>query len=174
MGRDMQNIITVNSSVYQIKTYIYDLLVVLFIYLVPTVSHLLSFPLYVFDPMKIVVILALIHTNRKNAYVIAPTLPLFSFLVASHPVALKSLLITAELTLNIWLFLQLSKFISDSFLAMFKSIVFVKFFYYSIKYVLVSTDLLTGSLVDTSLFIRLTVALVISIYCYILFRKKCS
>ena len=170
----MQNITAVNSSVYQVKTYIYDFLAVLFIYLVPTVSHLLSFPLYIFDPMRIVVILALIHTNRKNTYLIALTLPLFSFLIAGHPVGLKSLLITAELTLNIWLFIQLSKFVSNSFLVMFISIVFAKFFYYSIKYVLVSSALLTGTLVDTSLFIQLAVALFISMYCYILFRKKYS
>ena len=170
----MQNITTVSSSTYQIKTYIYDLLAVLFIYLVPTISHLLSFPLYIFDPMRIVVLLALIHTNRKNAYIIALTLPLFSFLIASHPVALKSLLITAELILNIWLFLQLSKFISNSFLAMFISISFAKFFYYSLKYVLVSSALLTGSSIDTSLLVQFAVALTVSIYCYILFRKKYS
>ena len=170
----MQNITTVNSSSYQVKTYIYDLLAVLFIYIVPTISHLLNFPLYVFDPMRIAVLLALIHTNRKNAYTIALTLPLFSFLIASHPIALKSLLITAELTLNIWFFLQLSKFISNSFLAMFISIAFAKFFYYSLKYILVSSALLTESLVDTSLFVQFAVALTISIYCYILFRKKYS
>ena len=168
----MQSVTTINSSTYQVKTYLYDLLAILFIYLVPTVSHLFSFPLYIFDPMRIVVILALIHTNRKNSYLVALTLPLFSFLIASHPVALKSLLITAELTLNIWLFIQLSKFVSNNFLAMFISIVLAKVFYYSVKYILVNNALLNASLVDTSLLIQFAVALFISIYCYILFGKK--
>ena len=170
----MQNVTTIDSSAYQIRTYIYNLFAVLFIYLVPAISHLFSFPLYVLDPMRIVVILALIHTNRKNAYLVALTLPLFSFLVASHPVALKSLLITAELILNIWFFLQVSKFVSNNFLAMFISIVLAKIFYYLVKYVLVSSALLTGSLVDTSLLIQLTVALLVSIYCYMLLREKRS
>ncbi len=42
-------------------------------------------------------ILAIAHTSRKNAYLIALTLPLFSLLISAHPSLIKTSLITGEL-----------------------------------------------------------------------------
>ena len=91
------------------KSIVLDIFALAFIYFVPTISHLLNIPLYLIEPMRIMLILAIVHTSKKNAYIIALTLPLFSFLVSAHPNIFKVLLITAELVLNVWLFFELSK-----------------------------------------------------------------
>ncbi|MDY0202455.1 MAG: hypothetical protein RBR40_15895, partial [Tenuifilaceae bacterium] len=59
---------------------LFDIFALAFIYLIPTISHMLSFPLYLIEPMRIALVLALVHTTKRNAYIIALTLPLFSFL----------------------------------------------------------------------------------------------
>ena len=79
---------------------LFDILALTFIYFVPTISHMLSFPLYLIEPMRIALILALVHTTKKNAYIIAITLPLFSFLVSAHPVFYKMMLISGELVID--------------------------------------------------------------------------
>ena len=93
----MENISVHPLSISKIKTIVFDLMALLCIYLVPAVSHLFSFPVYYLEPMRIMLILAIAHTTRKNAYLIALTLPLFSLLISAHPSLIKTSLITGEL-----------------------------------------------------------------------------
>jgi len=79
-------------------------LAILFIYLVPTLSHLTSVPVYMIEPMRLMLILAVVHTSSFNAYFLAATLPLISYLFSGHPFFLKMLIITGELVLNTLLF----------------------------------------------------------------------
>ncbi len=90
-----------------IKTVATDLLALAFIYFTPAISHLFSFPVYFLEPMRIMLILAIVHTSKKNAYILAFTLPLFSFLISSHPSPIKTCLISGELLLNVWLYIFL-------------------------------------------------------------------
>lgn len=132
-------------------------------YLIPTLSHLTSWPLYMFEPMRCVLLLnLLVLGNKKNAYLMAITLPLFSYFVGSHPVLVKSLIMTIELVMNIWLFDMFTRKVANCMLAMLLSILVSKALYYSLKYVSISFGLLNTDIVDTNIFIQLMVALIIS------------
>ena len=132
-------------------------------YLIPTLSHLTSWPLYMFEPMRCVLLLnLLVLGNKKNAYLMAITLPLFSYFVGSHPVLVKSLIMTIELVMNIWLFDMFTRKVANCMLAMLLSILVSKALYYSLKYVSISFGLLNTDIVDINIFIQLMVALIIS------------
>ena len=119
-----------------------DLGALAFIYLVPTLSHWANLPLYLMEPMRLMLVLALAHTHRINAYLLALTLPLFSFLVSGHPVPIKMGLIAFELTLNVFLFFLLQKRFRYVFPAILLSILFSKAAYYIAKYLLIQYSIL--------------------------------
>jgi len=149
-----------------------DLLGVLLIYFVPTLTHLISLPVYFIEPMRLMLILAMVHTNKHNAYFLALTLPLFSFLISSHPVFLKVILISIELVLNVWLFYLLKDRIKQLFSSILLSIVLSKLAYYTFKFVLIKLAFLDSSLISTPLVIQLCTTLVFSLYLYKFFRKN--
>ncbi len=143
---------------------LWDLAIVGFFYLVPTLSHLTSIPLYRFEPMRGVLFLNLLLTgNKRNAYIMAVTLPLFSFFVGGHPVFAKALLMAAELLVNLLLFDVFPRSIKNPAIDMFLSIVASKVFYYIIKFGIISVGLLDGPMVATGLMTQLIVAVVLSV-----------
>ena len=131
-------------------------------------SHLFAIPIYYLEPMRLMLILGIAHTSKKNAYILALTLPLFSFVVSSHPVFLKTLLISAELVFNIWLYFFLIEKIRNKFGAMLLSITFSKVAYYVVKFGLLSALLLEGSLISTPLFIQAITMILFSVYIFAL------
>ncbi len=168
----MENTLVLDNSKYRIKSYLFNLLAVSAIYFVPAISHLLSIPLYLIEPMRIIIILALLHTSKKNAYIIALTLPLFSFLVASHPVLAKSFLVTAELIANIFLFIQISKVVKNNFTSIFLSIILSKSIYYLMKYSFLSLLILTGELISTPIYIQIILTIVLSFYAMFILNRR--
>ena len=112
-------------------------------------------------------ILAIAHTSKKNAYFLAATLPMFSFLVSAHPVFLKTLLISGELFINVWLFFFLSEKINNKFGAMVLSIAISKIAYYLIKFTLLSFVLLEGNLISTPILIQVITTAVFGSYIYL-------
>ena len=164
----MENTSVYPLSIQKIKNIVFDLIALLAIYLVPAVSHLLSFPVYYLEPMRIMLILAIVHTSRKNAYLIALTLPLFSMLISAHPSLVKTSLITGELLLNVWLFFLLSEKLSNKTLSIFLSIVVSKIFYYVIKFLLVTSALKSGDLIATPIYIQIIMLFVLSGYIYLM------
>jgi hypothetical protein len=155
-------------SISKIKNVVFDLIALLAIYLVPSVSHLLSFPVYYLEPMRIMLILAIVHTSRRNAYLIAITLPLFSLLVSTHPLLIKTSLITSELLLNVWLFFFLSEKLSNKSLSIFLSIIASKIFYYLVKFLLITSVLMGGELISTPMYIQIIMLFVLSGYIYLM------
>jgi len=152
---------------------IFDILALAFIYLVPTISHMLSFPLYLIEPMRIALILALVHTTKRNAYIIALTLPIFSYLVSAHPVFYKMLLISGELVLNVWLFYFILSKTKNAFVSILSAIVTSKAIYYIAKFIAVALILKTGeSIIATSLTIQVATTLVFSVYLGLIFRRR--
>jgi len=168
----MENTSVYSLSILKIKNIVFDLVALLAIYLVPAVSHLLSFPVYYLEPMKIMLILAVAHTSRKNAYLIALTLPLFSFLISAHPSLIKTSLITGELLLNVWLFFFLSEKLSHKTLSIFLSIIASKIFYYLVKLLLINSVLMSGELISTPIYIQLIMLFVFSGYIYLMSFDK--
>ena len=136
-----------------------DILLLAAAYVIPAVAHLYAFPVYYFDPMRVILLTGLLLTaDRRNAYILAVTLPLFSFLVSGHPVFPKNLLIMAELAANVAFFAWMGKRIKSVFAAMLLSIICSKVLYYALKGVLVSTALLDMSFISTGLGYQLLVA----------------
>lgn len=168
----MTQSITIGKAQIKIKSVVLDLFALALIYFLPAISHLIGFPLYLIEPMRIMLILAIAHTSQRNAYLLALTLPLFSFVISAHPSFLKMLLISAELVLNVWLFYYILKLAKNHFAAMLSSIIISKVIYYGIKFMLISFVMLSGSLVSTPIYIQLITSVVFSGYVFLIFRNK--
>ena len=150
-----------------------DLLVALFIIAMPILAHLFPIPLYILDPMRLAVFATLIlMPNRKmNAIMMALLLPLLSYIISGHPIAVKNILIAIELVANVTLFqLLVSKFNHVGF-SMFASILTSKLFYYGMKYVCLSIGLLSINIISTPLIIQIIVSIVISLVFAIWYKK---
>lgn len=154
-----------------IKAGLLDLSALAFIYFLPALSHMLSIKLYLIEPMRLMLILALVHTNRKNAYLLALTLPFFSYLISAHPVFIKSALIAAELVVNVALFHFLVRHV-HRLGAIFASIWLSKIFYYGLKYLAILTVLPNESLIGTPLQIQLATSAAFSLYLFLMLKKK--
>ena len=134
----MEKALSIIDFKSNIKTYLIDFSLLLMIYFLPAISHLFAFPVYYLDPMRIALVVALIHTSKKNAFIIALTLPLFSFLISSHPQIIKSFLLSAELVINLGLFFLLKDKLKNVFTSLFLSILISKVVYYSLKFAFIS------------------------------------
>jgi len=148
-----------------------QLLALLLIYFTPTLSHLSGLKLYLIEPMRFMVILAIAHSNKKNALLLAITLPIFSYVISMHPIILKSLIICIELSAMVFLFYGLSKYMKF-FPAILCAIIASKLLYYSLKTVLIQTSLLNDSLISTPILIQLITTIVFSAYIWFFFRKQ--
>lgn len=168
----MESVLSLFKTQRKIKSIIFDILALSFIYFVPAISHMLSFPVYLIEPMRIMLILSLAHTGRNNAFIIALTLPLFSFLISSHPSGLKTAIIAFELILNVWLYFLLAEKLRNEFAAMLLSITASKIAYYAVKYMFLSAGLMSGELVTTPIYIQVITTLAFSTYIYLISRKK--
>lgn len=155
-------------------TVLFDLVILAFIYLLPAISHLLAFPLYYMDPMRFVLIFALLHTSKRNTYIIALTLPLFSFLISSHPSIIKAGLLSTELLINVILFFILFSKTNSRIISLIFSILISKVIYYIIKFVLIDTGVLADRLFSTPFYYQAIVILIISLYVLIFEKFKSS
>ncbi len=151
---------------------IFNVAAVALIFFIPTISHVLSFPLYLFEPMRLVLILALVHTNRNNAFILAATLPFVSFMISGHPLLFKAFLISGELILNVALFFAFLRFFQARFTAILASIVVSKMIYYLGKYLLIHFALLETSLISTALWIQVGTMLLFSVYVAFFFKQS--
>lgn len=154
------------SIVHRVRHFVVlDLIAIVLLYLIPTLSHVTSFPLYRFEPMRCVLLFNLLLSgDRKNSYLMAVTLPLFSFFVGSHPVFVKALIISAELLVNVFLYYKLFNWLKNASIAMFLAIMLSKVFYYILKYICITGGLLSTNVVDTSFIIQIAIAIMISLF----------
>jgi len=167
----MNLIVSENSLHSVMRSILLNIVAVTFIFFVPALSHMLSLPVYLIEPMRIMLILAMVHTNRANAYVLAVGLPLFSFLVSSHPVFAKMILIAAELSLNVYLFYLLRKK-TNVFLSAMGSVVLSKLAYYIVKFALLQFALLKGGLVGIPIYMQVIMTLIFSTYAWIILKNQ--
>jgi hypothetical protein len=172
MDLNMENVLALEKKKVLVKNSVLDLFAVAFIYLIPTVSHLFSYPFYIFDPMRMMLILAVAHSTKRNTFLLALSLPLISFIISAHPVFLKALLMTGELTINVFFFYLLQKKFSTTLLSMFASIIIAKVFYYAGKVLLVNFSFLKMDIVSTSILLQLIMASVFSVYVYLIWKNK--
>jgi len=164
--------ISLSLAKYSYKTVIYDILALAVITFAPAISHMLALPIYLLEPMRIILLLSIVHTSKRNVYLLAVALPLFSFIISAHPTVIKSLLISSEMMLNVFLFFYLLKYSRNSFLPAVASIFLSKIFYYTMKFALISFGLITAGLVTTPIILQLIVGISISVYLWFFFRKE--
>ena len=168
----MKSSVTTVINKQSIINTLYDIAALCIVYFVPAISHFLSIPLYLAEPMRIMVIFALFYTTPCNAYILAFTLPVFSYVVSAHPVFLKTLLISMELSLNVWLFYTLQKYFRKPYLSVLISIITSKIVYYLLKFILISALLLNSGLISTPLYIQTLMTLVFCLYAYLFVKSK--
>lgn len=153
-----------------LTAFLLDLAAIAFVFFVPAMSHLTGIPIYLAEPMRIMVILALLHTHRGNAWALALILPAFSYFVSGHPYPVKMAIITMELLINVALFQFLIRK-TKPFAAMAAAIVASKLFYYLVKYLVVMAGLLQMELFATPLLIQVVTTLIFSLYAFFILRK---
>lgn len=138
-----------------------DYFALILVFFIPTLSHLTTFPLYIVEPFRLMVLISLVVMNNKhNAILLAVTLPLFSFVIATHPLLAKAILISIEMVFNVLIYSLLIKKINKPFWVILVSIVISKAGYYLLKCGFISMGLLSMSLVSTSLLMQLIVAFI--------------
>jgi hypothetical protein len=158
-----------------LSTVLVDILALTFIYFVPALSHMLKFPLYYADPMRIALFSILVLTKKENVYIMALSIPLISFLISAHPVFPKFLIVSLELFANVFLIFRFSNVIKNKFLLVFLSLLLSKSLYYLLKFVLIKFAVLDMGLISTPLYIQAILTLVFStILAFILRRRKLS
>lgn len=167
----MEGILTTSKTKEIIRSSVFDVFAVTLIYFVPAISHLFALPIYFIEPMRLMLILSIVHTSNRNAYILAASLPTFSFLISAHPVLPKVMLITGELLFNVWLFFYLTEKFKNKFTSMVLSITISKIAYYVVKFGLISFVLLEGSLISTPIIIQIITMLVFSGYVFLLKDK---
>ncbi len=153
-----------------VRAIVFDVFALAFIYLIPTISHMLSIKLYLLEPMRLMLIFALVHTRKSNAYILAVTLPFFSYFISAHPVLIKSLLIAIELSVMVFVFYALVQRM-HKLAAIFISIWASKLLYYGLKYLAIITVLPAEPLVGTPLLLQLGTSTVFSLYVLWMFKK---
>lgn len=168
----MENIISLIDNKEKVKIFILNILAITFIYFVPAISHLLSFPIYLIEPLRVMLILSVAHTKKENAYFLALTLPIFSFLVSGHPLFPKMIIIITELVLNVWLFHYFNKKAGNPFFSMLISIVASKIYYYILQYIFIRTALLSSDIGEHSLYIQAIITIIFSGYVYLILKRK--
>ena len=133
------------------STSLIDVGIILAIYLLPGLTHVLPVPLYMIDPMRLLLFLTLLTTHRMNSLVLAATIPFLSTLFFGHPVFPKNILISAELSLNVMVFHWIMGKKDSLIFAGAVSIVSAKVFYYLLKYGFITAGFLGGVLITTPL-----------------------
>jgi hypothetical protein len=152
--------------------FIFDSVALVFICLAPALAHYASLPIYMIEPMRLMLVLALAHTSRMNAWVLAAVLPLFSYLVSGHPEPLKMLVIAAELLANTGLFLLLIRRGVYPFVSMFFAIAVSKVFCYSLYMLLFPWSFVVAEAQIGFLIIQSAVTILLASYTAFIFMKR--
>jgi hypothetical protein len=153
------------------KTGILDAVALTFIFLAPAIAHLISFPVYMIEPMRLMMVLSLAHSSQRNSYILALCLPLFSFIVSGHPEFVKMLIITTELVLNVFLFYWLFKKSGNAFLSLLPAILLSKIASYLMYFLFFSLAFVKAEAETDFLLVQVATTIAFSSYIF-LFGKK--
>ena len=152
------------NKIFTLRNITIDIVILACIYFIPALSHIAPFPLYLLDPMRIFMLVGYVLTRQNaNAYLLAFTIPLFSYLVTGHPPLFKAILISVELMVNILLFVQLLNHTKLHMAwALFLSIIGSKLVYYVLKFAFINFGLVEGELITTDLWMQLCTAVFVT------------
>jgi len=150
-----------------------DVIILTLVYFIPALTHLLPFPLYILDPMRILLLTGfLLSRNNTNSFILALTIPLVSTIATGHPPFFKAILISIELFSNLWLFITLNKKISlKPYLLLPITIVLSKIIYYTLKFIFIKASLIDGTLITTDLLVQAVTVLIVTIIFGLTYKK---
>jgi hypothetical protein len=161
-----------NTGNIRLRTAITDFAALFFVGMVPAASHLFNIPIYYIEPMRVMLVFALLFSSRWNAFALALALPLFSFLVSGHPMPLKMIIIMAELLLNAWLFLFFYRNAKMPFLSTFGSIIISKVFCYLMYMIFFSVAFLKAEAASAFLLAQLLLSVVMSSIVWLIVKRR--
>jgi hypothetical protein len=101
-------------------------------------------------------------TSKRNAFIIAAAMPLFSMIVSGHPIFYKALIMSGELLLNTFLFFFFMEKMKNKFTSMALSIVLSKVAYYGLKILLLQLALMSGDIIATPIIFQVGVVFIFS------------
>lgn len=155
------------------KILLTDVLILTLVYFIPALSHVMPIPVYLLDPMRILLLTGLlISRNNTNAFILAATIPLISTIATGHPPFYKAILISIELVSNIAIFVYLIKKVNwIAPLLLLTSIIASKIIYYSLKFLFIQFALIDGALITTNLLIQLATVAFITLLFWIFYKK---
>ena len=154
------------------RTIALDLLLVGSFYGITSLSHLLAFPLYQFDPIKLFLLIMIAKSSRTNALVMALSLPLFATLTTGHPVFPKNLAMVVELVLFTGLLTEPRLKQLGKPVKFFIALTLSRLGYYLCKAGLIWTGLLQTRLFSTSLAAQVMSVLILFLLFLIMNRSQ--
>jgi hypothetical protein len=154
------------------KSLILDIVALVVVFLTPEIGQYTHLPFWMIEPMRLMVILSIAHSTRTNSYLLALVLPVFSWAVSGHPELFKMLVMTGEITVNVFLFYLLIRKINSAFQAMFISIALSKLLCYAFYLLFFSQTFIREETEPSFLIAQVISTLVFSFYVYWVFRKK--
>lgn len=170
----MNTAILPQYRLFSVRSLVNDVLALAVICLVPALSHLSGIPVYFVEPMRVMLVVAMLASHRTNAFALAIILPLTSFLVSGHPEPVKMMIIMAELTLNTWLFYLLVNRTAKPFLSMVAAIIGSKIFCYALYWVVFSFAFVRDEGGTTFLAAQAIVTVVLSAATWLFLKKSDS
>jgi len=165
---DLSSLLTRNLR----KASILDIVAFVVVFFIPKIAGLIHFPFYMIEPMRLMVILSIAHSSRLNSFFLALTLPVFSWAVSGHPELFKMMVMTGEITLNVFLFYFLFRKINSILLSMVISIVVSKVLCYTLYLVFFSMLFIREEADPSFLVVQVITTLVFSFYVFLILRKK--
>jgi hypothetical protein len=154
------------------KGLLLDIGALVVVFFIPKIGQYTHLPFWMIEPMRLMVILSIAHSTRANSYLLALVLPVFSWVVSGHPEFFKMLVMTGEITINVFLFYLLIREIDSVFLSMIISIVVSKVLCYTVYLLLFSMMFVEDEAEPSFLIAQVITALVFSLYVYRVSRKK--
>ncbi|HZX63151.1 MAG TPA: hypothetical protein VFE66_08065 [Bacteroidales bacterium] len=149
-----------------------DIVAIAVVFFTPKIGQLIHLPFYMVEPMRLMVVLSIAHSNRANSYLLALTLPLFSWAVSGHPEFFKMLVMTGEMAANVFLFYYFVRKIDSVLLSMIISIVVSKVLCYAFYLVFFSMMFIQEEADPSFLIAQVITTLVFSFYVFFILRKK--
>lgn len=165
------NINKKNSKII-IKSIIYDVCSLLLFISLFLISKNIGFPFYYFEPLRLIILLGFLVTNKKNAYILAIFIPLLSFIFISHPPFFKMIIVSFELIMNILILNYFLNQFKNIFISAFLSIVVSKLLYYIFEYIFININLLTYEQVAHPLLPQLIITILFSLMIYLKLKKS--
>ncbi|MFH0893793.1 MAG: hypothetical protein V2A54_05095 [Bacteroidota bacterium] len=161
-----------NRQSILIRNILFDIAAVTLIIFTPAFSHLTAIPIWMIEPMRILVILALLHTRSANAFALALILPFTSWLTSGHPELIKMVIITAELLANAFIFLLIKQMFQNLFLSVLVSIVASKIFCYLLYLIVFPISFFISESEPDFLLVQIVLSFVLAGYGFMTGMKK--